>query len=820
LLSAFPATADDSGKTAVRPTSGTNVCTDLEGRPESCPESVPKLQTESRNAQVSVERSAAHNFIRDQQWFWTSPLRIRENHLPVLLPFTFATAAVISSDQAIERHLPDSQSTIHRSRTFSDAGAAAFVAAGAGAYLWGRASQNDHLRATGVLSTEALVNSLVAAEVIKLATGRERPLQGDGRGDWFQGGQSFPSQHAAASWSVATVLASQYPGWLTRLFAYGGAAAVSAARVTGRKHFASDVLVGSALGWYMGQHVVRVHERQSGIADASWGTFERAPDEGAPRNAAYMGSPYVPIESWVYPAFDRLAALGYVQSGFAGMRPWTRMECARLVEEASQLLDVESGEQQTSEPARIYRSLAAEFAIERGHLDGSRNREAKIESVYTRFTGISGQPLTDGYNFGQTLFNDYGRPYQRGFNNITGVSSYATAGPLALYVRGEYQHAPSAPGLPESARQFVSQADFLPVPPASGISAANRLEAIEAYAGINVDNWQITFGRQSLWWGPGLGGPMMFSNNAEPMAMLRFNRVSPFKLPSILGLLGPIRTEFFLGQLAGSEFIYSPLGLIGQWGHSLDPQPLAHGEKFSFKPTPNFEFSVFRTTTYGGPGYPLNLHSFMRSLFSTGNERAGGITKPGDRRSGVDFTYRIPGLRKWLTFYGDGFTDDQFSPIAYPDRSAWHAGLYLSQTPLLGKLDLRAEGVYTDNPLGGALGRGFYYFNYTWRTGYRNAGNLIGNWIGRDGQGAQAWATYHFTPRNYLQVNFRHQKVSQQFVPGGGTLADIGMRSEFWCRPTLSFSATVQYEQWTFPVIASGAHSNVVTSFQVSYHPK
>ena len=49
---------------------------------------------------------------------------------------------------------------------------------------------------------------------------------------------------------------------------------------------------------------------------------------------ANMGSTYIPIESWIYPAIERLALAGYIQTAFAGLRPWTRMESARLVEEA------------------------------------------------------------------------------------------------------------------------------------------------------------------------------------------------------------------------------------------------------------------------------------------------------------------------------------------------------------------------------------------------------------------------------------------------------------------------------------------------------
>ncbi len=59
-------------------------------------------------------------------------------------------------------------------------------------------------------------------------------------------------------------------------------------------------------------------------------------DGDAGCDTSNMASTYVPIESWIYPAIERLAMAGYVQTAFAGLRPWTRMESARLVAEAQE----------------------------------------------------------------------------------------------------------------------------------------------------------------------------------------------------------------------------------------------------------------------------------------------------------------------------------------------------------------------------------------------------------------------------------------------------------------------------------------------------
>jgi hypothetical protein len=774
-------------------------------------------------------KSLPRNLFVDQKTFWFAPSRMTNADLHWAIPLGFAGAALVASDTAIEKHVPTNRTTVSHAATASNAGLAVMAAASGGMFLAGHFTHNDQERETGLLSGEAGIDAFLDTEVLGHAFGRDRPFTGNGRGQFFQGSDSFPSQHAAISWSIASVIAHEYPGPVTQFLAYGLATGVDAARFVGQKHWASDLAVGSALGWYIGRQVFRSHSHSSDAEIAQWGTFSKG-DEDSRHEAGNMGSPYVPLDSWVYPAMDRLTALGYVHSGFAGMRPWTRMECARQIKEAADRIKEDKAPNHEAE--RLYQSLQKEFERETTLLDGGENAEFRVESAYTRSTEIAGKPLTDGDHFAQTIINDYGRPEEQGFDNVSGLSGWAEYGPLAGYVRGEYQHSPSASVLPLTAREAISVADFsriglpsgtsLPVPPDTPTSSFNEGRFLDAYVALNLSDWQLSYGNQSLWWGPSQGGPMMFSDNAAPIRMFRVDRVTPFKLPSIFGLLGPMRVEAFIGQYSGYEFVDAPSGLVGQYGQALNPQPIVHGERISFKPTSNLELGLSRTTDYGGPGYPLTLRSFLRSVFSTGNALAGNPNKPGARRSGVDFSYRIPGARDGMTFYAEGLAEhDEITPILGPDVAAWLAGLYLPRLLRISKLDFRVEGGYTDPPKSlPDVSHGAFYWDGVWITGFQNAGHLMGSWMGRQSQGAQAWTTYWFTPRTKIQFGFRHQKISQQLIPNGGTLADANVRVEFWPRSSFSLSALVQYEKWSFPVIASMNQSNVSSSVQLSFWPK
>lgn len=514
------------------------------------------------------------------------------------------------------------------------------------------------------------------------------------------------------------------------------------------------------------------------------------------------GSTYVALDSWVYPVMDRMAALGYMPTQITGLRPWTRDECARLITEAGAKLTI-----LPNEPVQqMYDELAAEFFSE-------TKSAFSLDSVYVRSTGIAGTPLTDGYHFAQTIDNDFGRPYQEGANFVAGASVRANRGPFAFYARGEFQHSPSAPAQSWTVRMAISQADGTPVLPESPFAEVNRFRLLDSYVAVNTLGWQLSFGKQSLWWGPGAGGAVNFSDNAEPIPMLRISRTTPFRLPSILGKLGEIRMEIFWGRVDGHQFVrYEDASGYHMAVAPFDRHPYIDGEKISFKPTDNLEFGASATTMFSGPGIPLTLHTLLSS-YSLGYTPPGSRNDPGDRRAGFDFRYRIPGLRNWLTIYNDSMADDSISPLEAPSNSALNPGIYLSHFPGLPKLDLRVEAANTD-----VLSTGFYYWNGKYRSGYTNNGSLMAGWVGRDGTGVKAQSTYWISPRNTLQVLYRQLHVGSDFLRGG-EVKDIGIRTRFMLREELEVSAAAQYEHWYFPLLATGGQNNLTATLQITYRP-
>jgi hypothetical protein len=450
-------------------------------------------------------------------------------------------------------------------------------------------------------------------------------------------------------------------------------------------------------------------------------------------------------------------------------------------------------------------------------MEGPTKPNFRLESIYTRVTNVSGQPINDSYNFASTITNNDGRPYQQGTNIYSGASGYATAGPFAFYVRAEYQHTPSAPAFPLDVRQAVANQLAVPVAPDTPFAEINRPRILEGYVSVAFQGLQFSFGKQALWWGPTETGALMWSTNAEPITMFRVASVSPFKLPSILRWLGPAQTESFIGQLDGHQYILNQSQFLNS--SHLNTQPFIHGEKISFKPTPNLEFGFARTVTFGGDGHPFTTRSFLKSFFSVGTDYGGAIGDAGDRHSGFDLSYRVPYLRKWLTVYTDSFCEDDTLSLSAPRRCAWSPGFFLSQFPHIPKLDLRVEAVNTDVSGFPPEASGINYTNVVYRSGYTNDGNILGNWVGRDGHGVQAWSTYWLSSQSKIQFGYRHQSVDQKFLQGGN-LNDFSLSTDIMLRPDLNFSGGIQHENWNFPLFGTNTHSNWTTSVSLTFRPR
>jgi membrane-associated phospholipid phosphatase len=171
----------------------------------------------------------------------------------------------------------------HIVRTIAQPGS---VIIGVGMYTTGRLANNDHVAALGLHGTEALFVGNGVATVLKDFFGRARPFVDSVpnpdnwqlfRGFRHGGGyQSFPSGHAVAAFAAAAAVTSETSLWWPKATwavapaMYGGAALVGLSRMYDNRHWASDVIMGAAIGTFAGIKIVRYHHEDPGNRIDKW----------------------------------------------------------------------------------------------------------------------------------------------------------------------------------------------------------------------------------------------------------------------------------------------------------------------------------------------------------------------------------------------------------------------------------------------------------------------------------------------------------------------------------------------------------------------
>jgi membrane-associated phospholipid phosphatase len=158
---------------------------------------------------------------------------------------------------------------------------------GTSMYAVGRFTGQGRLAEIGLHGTEALLVGAGAGEVLKDFFGRARPFVDSvpDPNDWqlmrgfTHGGkyQSFPSGHTTAAFAAAAAVSAETSLWypaatyfLIGPALYAGAAGVGLSRMYNNRHWASDVILGAAIGTFAGTKVVRYHHRHPGNRLDRW----------------------------------------------------------------------------------------------------------------------------------------------------------------------------------------------------------------------------------------------------------------------------------------------------------------------------------------------------------------------------------------------------------------------------------------------------------------------------------------------------------------------------------------------------------------------
>jgi hypothetical protein len=212
----------------------------------SSPDALPDTSSSNEPHQGIVKRSV-HRIGEDQKRLYLAPFEPHNLKWDAIV--LIGTGAFIAADRHIENNI--SHANFHAYQTTSNIALAGLASSLAGVYLYGAKTEHHHARETGAIELETLVNTFLIYTPMQLIFARQRPDEGNNRGDFFKHhalNTSFPGGHAMFTWAMASVLADEYPKPWARILSYGAAFTVTFSRFMARDHWSSDMFVGTALG--------------------------------------------------------------------------------------------------------------------------------------------------------------------------------------------------------------------------------------------------------------------------------------------------------------------------------------------------------------------------------------------------------------------------------------------------------------------------------------------------------------------------------------------------------------------------------------------
>ena len=200
--------------------------------------------------------------------------------------FAVATVALFPLDQRLAKHLTNPGAQANNFFRRASTGVEGIASPGAyffggTLYVVGRVGHFQRVADLGWHGTEAVLLADAVTYSLKGITGRSRPfVTADTNPRDFKflkgfrtgGRQSFPSGHATSAFAAAAAVTAETGRWWPRStwvigpLMYGGASMVALSRMYHNRHWASDVVLGAAVGTFGGQKVVQYsHDHKTAL---------------------------------------------------------------------------------------------------------------------------------------------------------------------------------------------------------------------------------------------------------------------------------------------------------------------------------------------------------------------------------------------------------------------------------------------------------------------------------------------------------------------------------------------------------------------------
>jgi hypothetical protein len=467
----------------------------------------------------------------------------------------------------------------------------------------------------------------------------------------------------------------------------------------------------------------------------------------------------IPLKNWggfslyrdaVYDDLERLVTAGLGDRAVLNSKPINRVAAARIVARAiDNIRRDEIGIYNARRDLEaVVDRLTTEFRVELAAM-GVRVPGAQPSMPgFVSFTPIDRAQVRAGFaNHDLSFVNSQGLRFQRGVNSGAAFESHLQIGDfLTFYLQPEMH----------GNEEYT----------------AARLHT--GYAKLTLFNTELLVGRESLWWGPGLHGSLILSNNAPPLDQVRLGAAEPFLVPLVGQWIGPTNLFFFLAQLEERR------------DH---PRAKLAGMRATATPFTFLELGVSRVVMFGGDDRPrLDPEDYPRAIFypPAGDPRAGEAKFRNNNLFSVDADLRLANVDRWglpardMRVYGEfGWDDTCCDSNIIPLKRALSFLAGVHWINLFGQEGLEARGEF-------ARTSSLSFVHDQFRYGYWTRGEVISHYIGTDADDSYVRISKRFTPD--LMIGLEGHRA----VLGNTKAGRVGLHQEH----RLGGGVDVSYRFW------------------------
>jgi hypothetical protein len=424
----------------------------------------------------------------------------------------------------------------------------------------------------------------------------------------------------------------------------------------------------------------------------------------------------------------RLEAEGIIKSGLLTTRPISQKEAVRLVAEA---------EKHPRSESPFIKQLV-DFLKKRfkPHLKDTDHIKP-VDIIYGEYV------FSDSDLAGKLTYNNDGFNYEKHSNLRLGISSTAVLGLFSFEVNPELRYSDS-------------DTDLV-IKRAYGIFGSSELA--------------LELGQESQWWGPGVHGALLISNNPQPLTTVKLTNPRPIMLPSVFKNLGLLKFTFFVSRLEDDREISNPF----IWGLRIN-----------LKPNPYLELGLNRTALLGGEGRSEDLRTWFESFTGKGENETG--SGAGDQKAGLDLKLTFPFQWQPIQLYAEAAGEDEAGGL--PTKWAYITGLYLPRVLSVDRLSLRFE--YADNHISG--NPDVWYNHGVYKTGYRYKGEIIGHHMGTDSRDMFFEAEYFLPGENNGRIGVSYDREKHNLSGEvKETVDELAVKMQLTFKEAITLKTTYRY---------------------------